>query len=423
MKFLFADSLDLVDPNYDFINDRHAKGRQPYWDDQYPHQILGYAPYDGILVSRGVVGDSMFKGHYTSSQSMRFRREGARKFLRFDAPQFMNKMMMGDCGAFSYAQMENPPYTTSDMVEFYDDAQFTHGISIDHIIFDFRSDNPPEDEMNDEVRRRYDITLDNADNFLKEVRKLKNFTPMGAVQGWSPDSMSFAAQQLEKMGYGYIAIGGLVPLNAAQIHEVLRAIRKRVSPSLKIHLLGFAKAEQIHEFVNYGITSFDSTSPLIRAFKDANRNYYVPLPDGGLDYYSAIRIPQATENPRLMQAVKRGNYKQEDLVALEQRALTTLRAYDKGKGSADEAIDAVTNYSKPMLWDFKKPTENNEAEVEKYRVRMSRTIRDTPWKNCSCAICRTASVEVVIFRASNRNKRRGFHNLAVYYNHLKATLG
>jgi len=57
VKFIFADSLDLVDPGYDFLADRMHPGRRPYWDDQYPHELFGYAPYDGILVSRGIVGD------------------------------------------------------------------------------------------------------------------------------------------------------------------------------------------------------------------------------------------------------------------------------------------------------------------------------------------------------------------------------
>lgn len=423
MKFLFADGLDYIDPHYDFINDRYAPGRRPYWNDQYPHEFLDCAPYDGILVSRGVVGDHLFKGHYTASQSMRFRREGARKFLRFDSADFREKMMMGDSGAFSYVKMDRPPYCAADMVEFYGDGGFSHGCSIDHIIFDFRSDNPSSAEMLPDVQRRYDITLENAESFLKESARIKNFTPMGVVQGWSPDSMANAAGELERMGYQYIAIGGLVPLRSSQIHEVLVAVRKRVSGSMKIHLLGFAKAEQIHEFVKYDITSFDSTSPLIRAFKDANKNYYVKRPDGNIDFYSAIRIPQATENPRLMQAVKRGDFRQEDLIALEARALTSLRAYDQGRASADEAVEAVTEYSRPMLWDSKKTTDKNEAEVEKYRERVIRTIRDMPWKNCSCRVCREASVEVAIFRASNRNKRRGFHNLAIYYQHLQTTLG
>lgn len=35
MKFIFADSLDFVDPNYDFVSDRNGPGRKPYWDDAY----------------------------------------------------------------------------------------------------------------------------------------------------------------------------------------------------------------------------------------------------------------------------------------------------------------------------------------------------------------------------------------------------
>ena len=68
MKFIFADSLDYVDPAFDFIADRSSAERQPYWDDAYPHEILGYAPYDGVLVSKGIVGDHRVKGKYTTGQ-------------------------------------------------------------------------------------------------------------------------------------------------------------------------------------------------------------------------------------------------------------------------------------------------------------------------------------------------------------------
>ena len=88
MKFIYADSLDFVDPGYDFLADRNAPGRSPYWDDVYPHEILGYAPYDGILVSRGIVGGDKVAGKYSEAQAMRFRRVGARAFLRLDEPTF-----------------------------------------------------------------------------------------------------------------------------------------------------------------------------------------------------------------------------------------------------------------------------------------------------------------------------------------------
>ena len=51
MRFVFADSLDYVDPRYMFDEDRSPTDREPYWDDQFPHEYLGYAPYDGILVA------------------------------------------------------------------------------------------------------------------------------------------------------------------------------------------------------------------------------------------------------------------------------------------------------------------------------------------------------------------------------------
>jgi hypothetical protein len=42
------------------------------------------------------------------------------------------------------------------------------------------------------------------------------------------------------------------------------------------------------------------------------------------------------------------------------------------------------------------------------------TLSDRPWEGCACSICSSAGIEVMLFRASNRNKRRGIHNLGVY---------
>lgn len=417
MKFLFADCLDVIDPLYDFLDDRSLPSRKPRIDDNYPHEFFPSAPYDGILVSRGVVD------RYPDKQYMRFRRDGARKFLRFDRTEYQAKMMMGDCGAFSYVSLPEPPYSTADMVDFYGDAGFTHGCSVDHIIFEYFPDNRPESEVSEDVKKRYQITLTNAELFLKESKALKNFVPLGAVQGWSPKSMADAAQKLEQMGYDYIAIGGLVPLNAPQIHEVLTAIKGQVSSSLKIHLLGFAKADQIHEFVKYNITSFDSTSPFIRAFKDAKRNYFAQRPEGGLDYYTAIKIPQATVNNKLKDAARRGDLHQESIIACEQSALQALRLYNQDAGTIDAAMEAIKAYTILTNYINKKSQASNDADMNKYLERIYRTLKDRQWKSCECRICKTASIEVMIFRCSNRNKRRGFHNLWVYYNHLQRVLG
>jgi hypothetical protein len=224
------------------------------------------------------------------------------------------------------------------------------------------------------------------------------------------------------MGYTYIAIGGMVPLNAASIHACLQAISGAISANIQVHLLGFAKAEQIKEFAKYDITSFDTTSPLIRAFKDSKANYYVMRSDGSLDYYTAIRVPQALENQRLMKSVKMGRVKQQTLMDLETTALRSLRAYDRGECSLESTVQAVVTYSKWFTWDPNKTDLENDSVTWKTRGDVERTLKDRPWISCKCPICAQLSIEVVLFRNNNRNRRRGFHNLTVFNRHVKNTV-
>jgi hypothetical protein len=51
-----------------------------------------------------------------------------------------------------------------------------------------------------------------------------------------------------------------------------------------------------------------------------------------------------------------------------------------------------------------------------------RTLHDRPWRACSCAICQEVGIDVVIFRGTERNKRRGFHNLFAFNNLLHKEL-
>ncbi len=420
MKFIFADSLDYVDPAFDFIADRSPAERQPYWDDAYPHEILGYAPYDGMLVSRGIVGDHRVKGKYTASQARRFALVGARRFLRLDKPEFARLEIFGDCGAFTYAQEDRPPYTPAEMAEFYDECGFTHGCSVDHIIFDFDPAGEGIEGGSQDARNRFEITLENADGFRREAIAMgADFTPLGVIQGWSPGSMAEAARRLVAMGYDYLAIGGMVPLKSPEIKLCLEAIRGAIPSSTRLHILGFAKADDIDSFHGYDIASFDTTSPLIRAFKDAKINYYLPGDGLALRYFTAIRVPQAIENPKLQRCVKKGVFRAEDLVRMESAALTSLRAFDHGQADLDVTLHHVMTYSASLVEE--KPFEDcrDSPALRKLEMRYRETLSARPWRECGCAICASASIEVIIFRGSNRNKRRGIHNLAVYKNHIE----
>ena len=222
--------------------------------------------------------------------------------------------------------MEFPPYTAEEMIDFYGDGRFTHGCSIDHVIFDFIEDdheNDLEQGNLEENRRRFEITSTNAEDFLKQSRRLGNsFTPVGRRTG--------LVSKIHGRGISAPPEDGISlhcnrwdgpPFGAPKILKALREIRVAVGNDLSLHILGFAKAEEIGEFSNLNITSIDTTSPLIRAFKDSDRNYYALKPEGGIKYYSAIRIPQSIENNGLKNLAKRGAYSQEDLQSREKLAL------------------------------------------------------------------------------------------------------
>ena len=426
MKFIFADSMDHVDPRFNFLTDQYGANREAYWDDVFPHELLTKAPYDGVLLSRAMIGEPNFPGKMNESLSMRFRRVGARAHLRLTAKEQLEMPIFGDNGAFSYCDMPEPPYTAADTVEFYGQGQFTHGCAVDHIIFEFDKSVSGLNGGNAVSKKRFEITLNLASEFFEESKKLDNtFTPIGVIQGWSPDSLAHAARELVKIGYRYLAIGGMVPLTATDTHIAVTAVTDAIKqwPGIKVHLLGFAKADNLHEFVKYKqVASFDTTSPLLKAFKDSVKNYYLPNDDGSIDYYTAIRIPQAISNNKLKTHAKTGLYKQEHLLEMESAALSSLRMYAAGQETLENTLNAVMEYTKPL---HNTPTADETQllkHLSKLEEKYIKTLKRRPWEDCNCDVCNAIGVEGIIFRGSNRNKRRGIHNLNVYHNHLNRIL-
>lgn len=418
MKFLFADTADTVDPAFDFERTRSSRQRRVHDDDQYPHEHLIRAPYDGILLSRAAFSDHRRSGKYGAARSMRFRREGARTFLRYPEAEFPGSIVMGDCGAFSYRDAEAPLYTVDDTLAFYADGGFTHGCSVDHLIFDFFTDNR---EPSEEARRRQEITLTLAADFYRTSVALgKRFTPMGAIQGWSPTSMADAAANLVKMGYRSLALGGMARSPTDDIELALKAINERLGASkVAIHVLGFGKVEDAPRLKRLGVTSFDTTSPLLRAFKDDKQNYFYA--DGNrLGHYTAVRIPQAADDRHARASAKARTIGQEELIRLERIALIAVRAYASGEGELEQTVDRIIDYVSVVLWKDKKSEKSNTVEFAKLRSIYLRSLGERPWERCDCRVCHELGVEALIFRSTNHNKRRGFHNLAVFHSLLKS---
>src|SRR6266700_2563395 len=205
MLYFFPDSQDLVDPSFDFKNETRGITRLRQRDDHYPHEIFENAPYDGILISRAIVNE-----RYTLAQQQRLLRLGAREFLRITDERYAKLRVMGDCGAFNYKDLEIPPFSVDDVVDFYERCGFDFGISVDHVILAFDLAFDTGTEVPQKLRDRQELTLEYAaDFFAKTNGRGVRFDPLGVAQGWSPGSYATAVAALQKMGYSYIAIGGL----------------------------------------------------------------------------------------------------------------------------------------------------------------------------------------------------------------------
>jgi Queuine tRNA-ribosyltransferase len=255
MEYFIPEWDDRVDPNYNYIEDLNTPGRDPYHDDIYAHQIYDRPNYNGILLSRVVFDKSKKK-------SKILLENGVHSYIRYSGK------VMGDCGAFSYIQEEQPPYQTKEIIDYYDRVGFDYGVSIDHLIVGgFAKPGIRE--------KRYALTINNAKEFIQEHSQgTYNFTPIGAVQGWSPESYAAAVKSYIEMGYQYIALGGLARAPTPEIIEILQAVYHHLTPTTKIHLFGVGRLNAVPIFRHLGVNSFDSASPLRKAWLDPTANYH-----------------------------------------------------------------------------------------------------------------------------------------------------
>jgi len=295
-----------------------------------------------------------------------------------------------------------------EVLYFYNECRVDYGILVDHVILQYA---PSWDQQKRlfpdpglaDAQRRQALTLTLAEEFLRLHRNERmRFTPLGVAQGWSAQSYASMVRDLEKIGYEYIAIGGLVPLQTRQIVTVLEYLDGVRRAGTRFHLLGVTRCNHIGEFARYGVASFDSTSPLRQAFADKNDNYYTV--DGT---YPAIRIPQVEANLALKRRIGSGVVSQADARRLEQSCLDALRRFDQAPSNRDEVLGLLREYE--MLYDPKRD------RSEDYR----RVLTEKPWKECPCAVCRALGIQVILFRGAERNRRRGFHNLWVFRKRLE----
>lgn len=399
MKFYLPNFEDLVDPEYDFINDEYSPKRKKngrFNHDWYAHQFFDEPIFDGMLVSKTVI---------TASMEKRIRKAGGiHAFCNLDK----DTPVMGDCGAFSYRDKTQPPYQIQEILDYYKDLGFTYGVALDHLIFASMSAAERE--------RRLDITLNNAQAFLSQHQAGGyQFTPVGIAQGWNPASRRQAIEKLQEMGYRHLALGGMVRSSDKDIKATLEAIQPILSHDAHLHIFGIARLSILPDLLRLGVTSADSASPIRRAFLGTGEDNYWAR-DG--QKYAAIRVPEVKVGATRKRGVdsteevqQKNGVSLQSIRQLEQKALNLLRNFDKGQADLEETLAAVLEY------------DNLHGDKRNHEKAYRRTLSDRPWQTCGCPICDKWGIEVIIFRGNNRNRRRGFHNASVFYQQFSEIAG
>lgn len=389
LSYFIPEWDDLVDRDFDFATDIHSGGSGDWANEVYAHQLYPEPNYDGILISKVVAEKSRKKKE-------RINRLGVHRFLR--VPREFP--IMGDCGAFGYINEKRPPYATDEILDYYTRLGFDYGVSIDHLIVS---------ATEAEKKERYDLTIENAAEFLKRHRKAKlPWTPIGAVQGWDPASYAAAARKYVAMGYSYIGLGGLVRTSTKEILEVLRAVHEVIPSKIGLHMFGLARLNSMDQFARLGVTSVDSASYLRRAWMGSGGQNY--LTHEG-QFFTAIRIPEAGKSFRAKRMVSESRASADHVKRLEVACLAALRGFDQGKSSVDSVVSTIIEFDRLITPD-RVPHEH----------LLRRTLEARPWKACPCDICQRDGIDVIIFRGNNRNRRRGFHNTYIFYRLLQKVL-
>lgn len=420
LKYFLPDWEDRLDPNFDFKADALSRPRiDAFKNDQYAHEFLEKPPYDGILVSLAVYQGKISLSHDENGRPNIRGYRSIREYLRLKGRNKILKVM-GDCGAFAYVNEEMPPeiFNTKRVADLYHQLKFDYGVSVDHMVPDFiyRTGKDRKKEKlvltDSDKKNRIELSLRNAEAFIVYYKKQRyRFIPVAAVQGTDPQSYADSVDSCLEMGYQYLGLGTLIPKTNPEVIQILETVStilnkldRRRRRTIKIHLFGITRAELLPEFKRLGVNSIDSASYLRKAWLRSGQNYLIKTGK----WFTAIRVPYSS-NPHLIQNAKKEGITEKDLCKREKRCLELLRKYENRSVRIERVLDAILSYDELLLrgWDG-----------NHHRDKYKETLESRPWEKCECEICQAIGIDVVIFRGCNRNKRRGLHNMKVFYDYM-----
>lgn len=395
------------------------KVSEPLLNHVYPHNMYEPRCYDGFLVSKAFI-DSTIGIHKRNRKRLYhfFKlalREGVialkhekaiwRAYKGFKKKTIHNMCLaprdlpiMGDCGAYSFVTAKEPPFSTEEVLDYYTKYEFTQGVSVDHLILDFVQDK----------KFRFDLTLSNAEVFIREHKKRKlPWIPIASLQGWNVKSYVKAAAACAKMGYTYMAVGSIVKSSTEYIMRILRSITDEFDRlgynDIKLHLFGVTRFQALPDFASLGAYSFDSTSVYVASWLKDGTNYLTPT-----GWHSCIRLPVTSKKLRNMteEELEDSPHQMDELRGISEKFLERiLKVSLKNNGKVPKKlIEEIVDFNYACY-----PLDPKDRKTLIARVK--EVILGRAWEKCPCRLCQTLGIHVLLLNGWDLTAARAFHNL------------
>lgn len=105
-------------------------------------------------------------------------------------------------------------------------------------------------------------------DLLAETRLPPNVVPIGVIQGYSVESVFYAAQLLADMGYTHFALGSLAALVARNRDQLIRRVEAALEAvGSALHILGVSSLAALEQIAALGVQSVDSSAPMHEAYR------------------------------------------------------------------------------------------------------------------------------------------------------------
>ena len=220
------------------------------------------------------------------------------------------RRLFADCGAFQYVDLETPMIDKAEVDanlawKLYKERHIDVNYKWDSILL-CSPDHIVSKDMDDKsTKGRLEFTQNNAEPFLKLSKSIENVTAVGVIHGRNPKERLEQYESFKKLGYEYVALGGMVPhsTNLAKVLHIIAGIKDPEHPlidkssilarcrkdGIKLHIFGLNSLDYVRWWHRLDIDSFDGSK--LSTEGAANGWYYVPNDGKGLgrDYPTTPR--------------------------------------------------------------------------------------------------------------------------------------